>query len=249
MGNDHPDTLMSMNNLALAYWQHAQRAGAIELYVDALELKRKKLGNDHLETQIGVANLGNVYFKNGQLDKAIILMEEASTASRQLTRIRWINGELMAAYAANNQPEKAKAIFQEFLPLLEAADAGDSLELADNYTSFALPLLDLKMYSDAERLFQRIYGIHKRLRPDHWMTFRALGLLGTAKNRQNRHEDARCDLEKAFAELNDRYDTMPANRRASLMSQLTDEMIALAKATADEQLEKEWVKNSKLHID
>ena len=44
LGEEHPDTIISMNNLAVLYRKQA-------LYVDALRLRKEKLGNEHPDTK------------------------------------------------------------------------------------------------------------------------------------------------------------------------------------------------------
>src|SRR5262249_46292367 len=52
LGADHPDTLTSMNNLAVAYWAAGQRDLALPLYLEALEKSTAKLRADHPGTLI-----------------------------------------------------------------------------------------------------------------------------------------------------------------------------------------------------
>jgi serine/threonine protein kinase len=50
LGADHPDTLTSMNNLALGYRAAGQLAKALPLYEETLKLRKAKLGADHPDT-------------------------------------------------------------------------------------------------------------------------------------------------------------------------------------------------------
>ncbi len=50
LGDDHPDTLSSMNNLALLYSDQGRFDAAEPLYAKCLEVRKVKLGDDHPDT-------------------------------------------------------------------------------------------------------------------------------------------------------------------------------------------------------
>ncbi len=47
---EHPDVLISINNLACAVEEMGRVVKAVELYMQVLELRRKLLGPDHPST-------------------------------------------------------------------------------------------------------------------------------------------------------------------------------------------------------
>ncbi|KAJ7690978.1 hypothetical protein B0H17DRAFT_1288299 [Mycena rosella] len=69
-GEDHPDTLIAMGNLALTYHQLGQLKDAEKLEVVVLEKRRRILGEDHLETLWAMGNLAWTYHQLGQLKEA-----------------------------------------------------------------------------------------------------------------------------------------------------------------------------------
>ena len=65
LGDDHPDTLSSMNNLAITYknqelWKLAQSLEEV-----VLEKHRQLLGDDHPHTLQNINNLANTYRQQG----------------------------------------------------------------------------------------------------------------------------------------------------------------------------------------
>ncbi len=50
LGPDHPDTLSSMNNLAISYAALGRHAEALKLREETLALRKAKLGPDHPDT-------------------------------------------------------------------------------------------------------------------------------------------------------------------------------------------------------
>ncbi len=57
LGPEHPDTLMSMNNLAELYWDRGEYEKAEPLLTQALEVKRRVLGPEHPDTLTSMNNL------------------------------------------------------------------------------------------------------------------------------------------------------------------------------------------------
>jgi len=50
LGDNHPDTLISMNNLAALYQSQGKYDEAEPLYVECLKLRREVLGDNHPDT-------------------------------------------------------------------------------------------------------------------------------------------------------------------------------------------------------
>src|SRR5262249_8309702 len=65
LGEDHPDTLSSMDNLAVAYHHAGQFDRAITLHEQALRARRAKLGDDHPDTLISMNDLAETYSSAG----------------------------------------------------------------------------------------------------------------------------------------------------------------------------------------
>ena len=57
LGPDHPDTLTSMNNLAVSYAALGRYPDALKLHEETLALRQAKLGPDHPDTLTSMNNL------------------------------------------------------------------------------------------------------------------------------------------------------------------------------------------------
>jgi hypothetical protein len=57
LGQEHPDTLTIMNNLASKYRDHGRWKEAEELAVQLVETREKVLGQGHLDTLKSINNL------------------------------------------------------------------------------------------------------------------------------------------------------------------------------------------------
>lgn len=79
LGDDHPLTLTSRNNLALAYQTSGDSKRAIPLLKQTLADKARVLGADHPHTLTTRNNLALAYQEAGDLKRAIPLLEQALT--------------------------------------------------------------------------------------------------------------------------------------------------------------------------
>ncbi len=57
LGEEHPDTLQSMNNLAVIRWALGDAASARDLHEAALSARRRVLGEEHPSTLTSMHNL------------------------------------------------------------------------------------------------------------------------------------------------------------------------------------------------
>jgi tetratricopeptide (TPR) repeat protein len=75
-GPDHPDTLMSMNNLASSYDDAGRTGEGIKLHEETLQLRKGKLGPDHPDTVMSMNNLAASYHAARRTQEALKLFEE-----------------------------------------------------------------------------------------------------------------------------------------------------------------------------
>src|SRR5207302_10561494 len=77
-GVDHPETLVSMSNLAAAYRAVGRRDEALPLWEEALRLGRGRLGPGHSTTLNLMDNLAAGYGAARRPDRALPLLIEAA---------------------------------------------------------------------------------------------------------------------------------------------------------------------------
>ncbi|KAL9611396.1 MAG: hypothetical protein Q9167_003937 [Letrouitia subvulpina] len=70
LGEEHPDTLTSMANLASTYWNQGRWKEAEELEVQVMETTKKVLGEEHPATLTSMANLASTYWNQGRWKEA-----------------------------------------------------------------------------------------------------------------------------------------------------------------------------------
>jgi hypothetical protein len=84
LGLDHPDTLISMSNLAETLRAQGDLAGASELQKETLDISRRVLGPEHPNTLISMSNLAETLRAQGDLAWASELEKETLDISRQV---------------------------------------------------------------------------------------------------------------------------------------------------------------------
>lgn len=76
LGVEHPDTLISMHNLASIYWNQGQWKEAEELQVQVMETKKTVLGDEHPDTLISMHNLACTWKSLGKLQDALAVQQK-----------------------------------------------------------------------------------------------------------------------------------------------------------------------------
>jgi len=70
LGKKHPDTLMSMNNLASSLYKQGKHVKAEAQYRHTLQLRETVLGKKHPDTLKSMNNLATLLSKQGKYKKA-----------------------------------------------------------------------------------------------------------------------------------------------------------------------------------
>ncbi|KAK5202667.1 hypothetical protein LTR41_011588 [Exophiala xenobiotica] len=84
LGEEHPETLTSMNNLAGALSSQGEYEEAEEMHRKTLQLSRKVLGDDHPSMMVSVHNLAYVLALRSRFVQATILYERAVAGYQRL---------------------------------------------------------------------------------------------------------------------------------------------------------------------
>jgi tetratricopeptide (TPR) repeat protein len=167
LGTDHPDTLVSKNNLAWVYHLQGKHDQAEALYREAIEGARRKLGIAHPSTQMFVRNLVNCYEQRGQPAQAEPLLRELADFWKQKAGADspQYAGELAGLGLNLLRQQK----YAEAEPLLRDALAIRAKTQPDAWTSFNTrsllggSLLGQQKYAEAEPLLLQGYeGLKQR---------------------------------------------------------------------------------------
>ncbi|KAH8746822.1 P-loop containing nucleoside triphosphate hydrolase protein [Hyaloscypha sp. PMI_1271] len=84
LGEEHPDTISAMNDLANALGNQGQLDEAAKMHEEVLEKRRRILGKEHPSTISAMNNLANTLGDQGQLDEAAKMLEEVLEKMRRI---------------------------------------------------------------------------------------------------------------------------------------------------------------------
>lgn len=84
LGDEHRETLMSMNDLATVCSAQGRYDAAAELLEETVQLQRRALGPEHAHTLITTANLAGLRQRQGRLDEAAALFAEVLEPQRRV---------------------------------------------------------------------------------------------------------------------------------------------------------------------
>lgn len=84
LGEEHPDTLTSMNNLGITWWALGDNAGSRALQEHVLSLRRRVLGDEHPDTLTGMNNLATSLLAQGDNAGARVLQEQELSICRRV---------------------------------------------------------------------------------------------------------------------------------------------------------------------
>ena len=121
LGDRHPSTATSLNNLALLYRSQGRYGEAEPLYVEALEIRKSELGDRHPYTASSLNNLALLYRSQGRYGEAEPLLVEALEIRKSELGDRhpYTASSLFSLAVLYHQTER----HQQALPLIQDAIA------------------------------------------------------------------------------------------------------------------------------
>ena len=141
LGNNHPDTASSLNNLAALYDSQGRYSEAELLYKQALAIWKKQLGDNHPLTATSLNNLAGLYDSQGRYSEAEPLYKQALA----IRKAQLGNNHPDTASSLNNLAElyQSQGRYSEAEPLYKQALAIWKTQLGDNHPNIATSLNNL----------------------------------------------------------------------------------------------------------
>jgi tetratricopeptide (TPR) repeat protein/DNA-binding MarR family transcriptional regulator len=201
LGPDHPRSLTSRSNLAVAYRNEGRVNEAIVLHEATLAARQRVLGPDHPDTLRSRNNLGFTYEKAGRVDDAIVL-HEATLATRErlfgadhpytLTS----RSNLGVAYRDAGRVDEAIALHKATLAARERVLGPDHPHTLRSRHNLGLTYQKAGRVDDAINLFAVALAHRERvLGPDHPETFMSRESLANAYQTAGRLDEPAALLE------------------------------------------------------
>jgi tetratricopeptide (TPR) repeat protein len=151
LGDRHPDTASSLNNLAALHRSQGRYGEAEPLYLEALAIHKSELGDRHPATAISLSNLAGLYRSQGRYGEAEPLFLEALAIRKSELGDRHPDtatslNNLAGLYNSQGRYGEAEPLYLEALAIRKS-------ELGDRHPSTASSLNNLAwLYSNTARL-------------------------------------------------------------------------------------------------
>ncbi|MFO0841490.1 MAG: serine/threonine-protein kinase [Gemmataceae bacterium] len=161
-GPNHPDTLMAMDVLGVAYARGGRLAEAIQLHEAALARRTETLGPDHADTALSMHNLAVACHDSGQSGRAISLFESVLARS---TKVHGPNNahtldamtQLAVSLRSAGRPEEAIPLLERVRDARRANLGADHTDTLDAMHGLAHAYHEAGRVTDAVPLFRRTF--------------------------------------------------------------------------------------------
>jgi len=204
LGEDHPDTLASMGDLAVLYRDQSKRAQAELLLAKVLNVQRRVLGADRPETLETAHELAQVYDENGKSGQAELLLTKTLDARRRVLgedhpdTLLTMN-TLGALYEDQGRYADAERLITKALSVQRRVRGEDHPETLDAMNSLASLYATEGKYAQAEPLFLDALAIKRRvLGEEHAETLATMSNLASLYRTEGTYAQAEPLQTRAF---------------------------------------------------
>jgi serine/threonine protein kinase len=195
-GPEHPDTLQTMNNLAICYANLGRNRDALKLFEETLALTRITLGRDHPETLTLMYNLACCYRVLGRDADALKLNEEtlavrkAKLGPDHLDTLASMN-ELALNYGLLGRGADALKLIEETLAIRKAKLGPEHPDTLSSIRNLVIGHASGGRYAEALKLCEELLPVMKtKFGPEHPETLGDMRLLSNLYRDLGRHGDA-----------------------------------------------------------
>lgn len=203
LGDDHPDTLISLNNLAVGYIAASQPESAIPLLEESTKTHGKKYPRDHPASLLTRTNLAMAYKATGKLDEAMVLLDENRKWSQERfgpkhpATLRSMH-DLAVGYCEGGKTAKALELFEETVKLQKAKLGIDHPNTLRTMTHFGLCYQKAGQLDKAIQLLTQTLELRRTKHgSEHANTLRSMNDLAQANQAAGKFEEAATLLNQA----------------------------------------------------
>jgi tetratricopeptide (TPR) repeat protein len=203
LGKDHPDTLASMNNLALSFHQQGKYAEAEAMHRQTLQLKETVLGKDHPDTLKSMNNFAELLRQQGKY-------AEAEAMHRQtLQFMKTVLGKdhpdtlasmnnLALSFLQQGKYAEAEIMHRQTLQLRETVLEKDHPETLMSMMNLASSLHQQGKYAEAEIMHRQTLQLRETvLGKDHPDTLASINNLAISLRQQGKHTEPEAIHQRA----------------------------------------------------
>ncbi|ACK72245.1 NB-ARC domain protein [Gloeothece citriformis PCC 7424] len=204
LGDNHPDVVTSLNNLAVLYDSQGRYTEAEPLLQKALKLMQQLDGENHPHVATALNNLALLYKSQGRYTEAEPLYLQALKLRQQLLGDNHLNvaitlNNLAGLYDSQGRYTEAEPLLQQALALLQQLDGNNHPHVATSLNNLAGLYRSQGRYTEAELLYQQALKIMQQLYGDnHPDVAQSLNNLALLYNAQGNYTEAEALSQQAL---------------------------------------------------
>jgi serine/threonine protein kinase len=206
LGPENPDTLKSMNNLAVVYVHEGKFAQAEALDSQTLEIRRRVLGPEHPDTSMTMNNLATVYYNEGKYAQAEALDSQTLEVRRRVLgpehpdTLVSMNG-LVVVYWNQGKYAQAEALDTEILEIRRRVLGPEHPDTLASMNNLFIIYWNQGKYAQAEALGSQTLEIRRRVSgPEHRYTLATMHNLAAVYEDEGKYAQAEA-LESQTLEI------------------------------------------------
>jgi tetratricopeptide (TPR) repeat protein len=209
LGQDHPDTLTAMGNLAVTYWNQGRQKEAEELQEQEMEISKSVLGTEHPSTLISMGNLAFTYRNQGRWKEAEELLVQVIQTRKKLLGIEHPNtitsmANLVFVYKDQGRLKEALELEVQVVDMRKKILNPEHPDMLDSMSNLAGTYVNQGRWKEAEELEVEVMETRKRvLGEDHPRTLDSMTYLASMFKDQGRWKEAQ-ELESQVMEMRKR---------------------------------------------
>jgi tetratricopeptide (TPR) repeat protein len=196
LGQNHPHTLISMNNLGLVLEYQGKYEQAEEMHRQSLRLREAVLGEEHPDTLMSMNNVATVLEGQGKYEQAeemhrqSLRLKEAVLGKEHPDTLTGMNN-LATALAGQGKYEQAEEMLRQSLRLEEAVLGKEHPDTLMSMNNLALALAGQGKYEQAEEMHRQSLRLEEAvLGKEHPDTLTNMNNLALALAGQSKYEQA-----------------------------------------------------------
>ncbi|KAI9373906.1 hypothetical protein BJX61DRAFT_355122 [Aspergillus egyptiacus] len=196
LGSKHPDTLISMSNLAFTYWKQGRLKEAEELNMQVIQTQMQVLGLENPYILTSINNLASIYLDQGKWDEAKKLQIQVLQTRKQVlgpghleTLISMNN--LALTYWRQGQYKEAEELQIQVVQTRKQVLGPGHLETLISMNNLALTYWCQGQYKEAEELGIQVLQTRRQvLGPGHPDTLVSINNLASTYQGQGKWKEA-----------------------------------------------------------
>ncbi|KAH6971486.1 P-loop containing nucleoside triphosphate hydrolase protein [Ilyonectria sp. MPI-CAGE-AT-0026] len=168
LGNEHPNTLTAMENLATTLLTRGQLSKAAEIQREVLQKKQRILGNENPHTLIAMGNLASILRSQGQLSasaemqRELLLKLQRILGSEHPYTLTTTNN-LALTLRDQGQLSEAAEMWRELLPKLQRIRGSEHPDTLTTMNNLAITLRDQGQFDEAVEISKDVLEKSRRI--------------------------------------------------------------------------------------